>query len=523
MPQNTEIQRLSERYEEYVRDQAQVGEDESEKIHVDEIASKVAAFYEKVRNVIEYRDAHLLRKNAIERTLRRHLFLKDFTEHFAEPLIKELIRAGHLSNDTVPETKIADIQGIIDNLLALLRLEEHGHDKEKNETVDWIVRMFASRIEEELFPAPEVALLSEAMYGVIKENLTLKNIPLSKDDANIQLFVATQRALWRPDANQLKYLLLRIMYPDWGMFPKEELPEVAANLEQTRTAIEKILANPYAPAFFKLCNREKIIFQLIGDLVFEGVDFADEKNLSSALKFRYEKRYFRAKGQMRRLAFLSVASFLISKLLVAFAIEIPLDRYFYHGVSGLSLLVNIAFPPLLMLFIVAGTKLPSTSNFALVESAVDQVLFSEEGRNYVVAAPKKKGPFANFFVYLAYAAVLLAIIYYVAKVLLWLQFSPASIVIFLLFTSMVTATGVKVKNRAREMSMEREKTSVTGFVVDLITVPFMTIGRWTIAGISRFNIVVIAFDFLIELPFQFFVEFLENFRSFIRARKDEIN
>ena len=517
-----EIQCFTEQYADYLREQASTTEDDVEKIHVDEIASKVAAFYEKVRNVIEYRDAHLLRKNAIERTLRRHVFLKDFREDFAEPLIKELIRAGHLGNDTVPETKIADVQRIIDNLLALLRLEKSGHDKEKSETADWIVRMFASRIEEELFPAPEVALLTEMMYGVIKENLTLKNIPLSKDDANIQLYVATQRALWRPDPNQLKYLLLRIMYPDWGTFTDGELPEIAENLEKTRGTIEQILANPYAPLFFRLANREKIIFQLIGDLAENGIAL-DDPDITSSLKFRYDKRYFKAKGQMRRLAFLSVASFLISKLVIALAIEMPLDQYFYHGISFVSLAINILFPPLLMLLIVASTRLPSSHNFALVDAGVRDVLSDEPGKGYVVSAQKKKGWISNIFVYLAYAAVLLAIIYYITKLLLWLHFSPASIVIFLLFTSMVTATGVKVKNRANEMSLEKERSSVLGFVIDLITVPFMTIGRWTIAGISQFNVIVIAFDFLIELPFQFFVEFLENFRSFIRARKDEIN
>jgi hypothetical protein len=51
----------------------------------------------------------------------------------------------------------------------------------------------------------------------------------------------------------------------------------------------------------------------------------------------------------------------------------------------------------------------------------------------------------------------------------------------------------------------------------------MTIGRWTIAGLSKFNVLVVAFDFLIELPFQFFVEFIENFRKFIREKKEEIS
>jgi len=43
-------------------------------IHVDEVASKVASFYEKIRGVIDYRGEHLLRKTAIERKLKRSYF-----------------------------------------------------------------------------------------------------------------------------------------------------------------------------------------------------------------------------------------------------------------------------------------------------------------------------------------------------------------------------------------------------------------------------------------------------------------
>jgi hypothetical protein len=516
-----EIGLFVERYAEYIKEKGAVLPGGAEKIHVDEIASKVAVFYEKVRGVIEYRDVHLLRRSAIERILRRRIFLKDFKEDFAEPLVKELIRGGHLPNDAVPETKIADIRKIINNLLALLKIEESRDTGAKGGISDWFVRMFVSRIEEELFPSPEVAMLSEMMYGVIRKNLTVKNIPLTEDEANLQLFVAVQRALFRPDKSQLQYLLLKITHPNWGTFSEGELEATASNLAMLKNTIDEILKNHYASYFLKLCSKEKIIFQLIGDLVFDNVPL--DEDLESSLKLRYDQRYLKTKKQLRRLAFLSVVSFLISKLLVAFAIEIPLDEAVYHSISILSLIVNIGFPPFLMLLIVSFVKLPSRRNFVLVEDAVKEVVFQNHDRTYVVAAPKKKGWLASGFVYLAYGAVLFAILYYVTKWLWALHFSPASIVIFLLFTSMVTATGVRVKNRAKEMSLEKEAMSMWGFLVDLVTVPFMTIGRWTIAGLSKFNVLVVAFDFLIELPFQFFVELIENFRGFLRERKDEIS
>jgi len=70
-------------------------------IHVDEVASRVAAFYEKIRGIIDWKEEHLLKRRAIERILKRRLFSKLLSEgtisenSIAEPMILELIRGGH--------------------------------------------------------------------------------------------------------------------------------------------------------------------------------------------------------------------------------------------------------------------------------------------------------------------------------------------------------------------------------------------------------------------------------------------
>ena len=43
-------------------------------IHVDEVASKVASFYEKVRGIIDWKEEHLLKRSAIERAMGRRIF-----------------------------------------------------------------------------------------------------------------------------------------------------------------------------------------------------------------------------------------------------------------------------------------------------------------------------------------------------------------------------------------------------------------------------------------------------------------
>jgi len=514
-----EIQDLVSKYSKHREAQERQAPEGEERIHVDEIASKVAGFYEKVRNVIEYHDAHLLRKSAIERILRRRIFLKDFNKNFAEPLIKELIRSGHLANDAVPERKIKDVQGIIDNLLYLLSNMKFGNRAEKEVLTNWFIRMFVPAIEEELFPSPENGMLAEAMYAHIKNRLVVKNLAITDEDIRMQLFLAAWRTLFRPDDDQLQYVLIKLSYPQWGALPESEVREVAASAGSIRAGVKKLIEDPRGPYFLKLCAHEKIVFQVLGDLVFNRVPLDEPIDLT--LRSFYNERRSRAEGQLKRLAFVSVISFLISKMLVAVAIEIPLDQYLYHAVSFFAMSVNVAFPPILMFLIVMNIKLPGDRNAALAENAVKEVIAGESG-SYTLAGPKRRSVAANIVLYAAYGAAFVGILWALVQELTSIGFSPASTIIFLLFTSMVVATGVKVSNRANEMNLQKKKPTFASFLLDLIIVPFMAIGRWTISGLSKFNVLVIAFNFLIELPFQLFIEFLENFRGFITSKKEEI-
>jgi len=82
---------------------------------------------------------------------------------------------------------------------------------------------------------------------------------------------------------------------------------------------------------------------------------------------------------------------------------------------------------------------------------------------------------------------------------------------------------VKVHNRSREISLEERKPKMLGFLLDIFAIPFISIGKWIISGLSRFNIFVVAVDLFVDLPFQIFVEFIEHVRDFVRGRKEALN
>src|SRR3989338_3749235 len=84
-----------------------------DKISVSQTVSFLAFFYEKMRNAVEFREEHLIRRAAIERIIKRRLILNENGRDIAEPLIKELLWARYYENNTLGEEKISQVQTII--------------------------------------------------------------------------------------------------------------------------------------------------------------------------------------------------------------------------------------------------------------------------------------------------------------------------------------------------------------------------------------------------------------------------
>ena len=69
--------------------------------------------------------------------------------------------------------------------------------------------------------------------------------------------------------------------------------------------------------------------------------------------------------------------------------------------------------------------------------------------------------------------------------------------------------------------MEEDKATFLTLLYDLIAVPFAVVGKHVIAGLSRFQFLVMIVNF-IDLPFQFFIDFVENLYSFVRSKRDQM-
>lgn len=501
----------------------------TETIHVDEVALKIARFYEKIRNIIDYREAHLLRKNTILRILQRSLLLYKDNKNIAEFLIKEIIRSGHLPNDTIPETKVSEVNAIISRLAFFLEETRREENSIGRRLGAWLVRISACAIEEVLDPPIKDRVLAETMFRALKDRLLIKGKEIPENDKLTQLFLGIERALLKVDYDQLEYHLLRLMHPSWDNPTEQELKTFGANLVQIKKSINYHIGHPLRMRFFNLAKRYATVFLLLGDLTFQASFFQEDpkkflehkESLDLSIYNAYRKRYEHQRKSLKRLAVLSVVSLFITKVLVAFAIEIPIDIYLAGGYSLANTAVNIAFPPLLLCIILFLIPRPSRENINLVKKEVNAVVFEENRKDYLLAIPKEKKSILQSFIILFYIAVSIAVLYGVARLLLFLEFSPASIGVFIIFTSIVAATGIRVHNRSQELSLEEKKASFFGLLINTVFMPFVTLGQLIITALSKFQFLVVLIN-LIDVPFQMFIIFIENFNQFIRSKREEL-
>jgi len=497
-------------------------------IHVDEVTSKVASFYEKMRGVIDWREEHLLRKTAIERILKRRLFLKKNGQAIAEPLIYELIRGGHFPNDTIAEAKIKEIQKLIDKYVFIIeKAPSPPRERMKIQLYDWILGIAACEVEEILSPSFKETALMDYMLEQMKEKVEAKNE--SEDEKNTQLYIATQKALFKLDAPIISYNLFKKWHPDWANLSQEKLAEITKNIYVIWEKIEKALKHPLVERFYNVAEKYDTPYLILGDVIAQDPQKAKEnlanpETLENKIKEVYGQRLRKVKARMKRAAIYSTLSTFLTKILVAFAIEVPFDKYVTQEFNYSTLGLNVLIPSFLMFFLVLSIRPPSKRNAQLVIMEVMKIVYQREKKDVYIIKPKpRRGFLLNSIIILLYLLSFVVSFGLIAWGLKELNFSLLSIIIFLMFISLISFAGVKIRQRAKELVVEQEKETFLLTFLDLFSLPIIQVGRWLSNQWAKYNALAVLFNSLLDMPFQVFVEFLEQWRLFLKEKREEIH
>ena len=507
-------------------------------IHVDEVASKVAAFYEKLRGIIDWKEEHLMRRAAIIRKLKRHFVnweLTNFKNEIAEPLVLELIRGGHFPNDKIEETKIVEVQKIINKYIFVFKNSVTAKKrKRKLQFYNWLLEIAACEIEETFCPLRKERALIDYMFELMKERIVLSEgaITIKKmkdEEKNIQIYIAVQQALFKLDKPIISYNLLKYKFPQWKNGPTREwLLEITKNIYIIWDDIKKDLSHPLGKKFYTICEKYDTPYLLLGDVLTEENPFEISKKISepeeleTLIKKAYKKRLSTLKSRLSRAAFYSTLSILLTNAFSLVILEIPLAKLITGRFMPITILVDILGPTFLMFLFVATIKLPSKNNLNLVIMETMKIVYGKVD-TYEIKILKERGVITRFIIGLIYlfgACISLGIIFGIFELA---KFPPTSVIINIIFVALITFAGLAIKKRGKELTIEEKPGGFLGFLSDILLLPMAGSGRWLSNKWKKYNAIAAFFSALIDMPFWVFVEFLEQWRNFLKEKKEEIH
>lgn len=484
-----------------------------ERAAVNELTSKAGRFYERIRYLFDYKDEHTIRRSAVERQLKRHIVVGR-REGIGPELIQELISGGYLPNRTVSEETGIDVQNIIERYL-LLDVHNSGRIRKH------LISLAATEIDQYLKPQYIAEHTLQSFYETVRPHISHEGwiVPHMLD---IQTYIACRRSLLEEDEEMLLYALWLKHVPGWhDMQPSQVADQIPGIFRE----IEDELTHSVGWLLVPRLKNYKIYFLLLKKVLERyGTEaeqfFNDESRLNPVvtdiLKKEYEKQYTIARKSGVR----AIIYILFTKIIVALALEFPAELYFYSEVNYLALGSNVLIHPLLLFLMTRGLPKLHDEEIAKALRGVQRILQGEELET-IYTRSRRRGLIFDIVLLILYAGLFALSFGILVSLLSSFGFNAVSIILFLLFLTLVSYFGFRIRHNAQKWLV-----SGTGGTLKLLfrilTLPIVRAGRWLSRTFSTINVFVFLMDFIIETPFKLVLGLFDAFVSFLREKEEEI-
>ncbi len=502
---------------------------DSPRIKVHEVISKVAYVYEKLRNAMEFKEENLLRRNAIERIVKRRVFVENRGPQFAKFLIHELIRGGYVPNNQLPETKIGEVQAVLDKYFALFGLLQLNRlTKEGLDMYRWLFGVASCEIEDVLVSSEKNDALVEFMYHSVGPYVPFEDEGISEAEGKVQLYLAIHRVLIRSDQPILRYHLFGLQNPTWFQ-PNPNIGETAARMPQIYRQIEATITHPLQERLFRLMKKVVVMFTVLHRIIEQnpnnaGAILSDDSKLAEKVRETCNAIYQSTRAKLTRISVRAIIYIFLTKMLLGLVIELPYDLLFAGSVVALPLVINIVFHPFLMFLVALTIRVPGEKNTEKIIQGIREILRPDTERQIFAKfrKPRLRSRFTTGVFTFLYAITFIVTFGALIALLASLKFSLVSMFVFLFFLTVVSFFGLKIRQNVKELEILDRRDNVVTILVDFFSVPILRVGRWLSTKTPKINILIFFLDFIIEAPFKLFIEVVEGWLSFQREKKEEI-
>lgn len=499
-----------------------------ELLEVSSPASSAATVYEKIRNTFDYQEDHLLRRNAILRIMKRYAGAeKDLSDH-ASDLLRELVWAKYLPNKTIPLTFSKVIEGAIKKYETLLQASAEYPPKEREDLYRWIFDVLATDLDQLLVPITHEEALASFMYDALKKRIDWDPaLTLSDEEKDLRLYTAVHRVLLKSNVGILRYRVLTLYYPDWQQASPERIQEIVQQLPHIVRTIEADIAHPLSDRITRLMRRKAGLFRILANVLQhakpEAALFSDPAALDKAVTKALQERVEDFQVRLRRTVVRSVAFLFLTKMLLALLIELPYDLFLHNGdVPLYPLFVNIFFHPLLLAVIGLSVSRPGETNVKDYVAATRALALGvDHPLLHTRIKARKRTSWTTIFG-IMYAILFIAVYSAIGYTLHTLGFHGLSIGLFLFFLSLVTFFGIRIRMSVRDIILSDARSGFFGSIFDVLSLPIVQAGSWLSTRVSKINVFIYFFDFIVEAPLKVAIEFIEGWLAFVREKKEEI-
>ena len=503
-------------------------------IEVDEIVSYAAKYYEKLRNAVDYKEEHLIRRGAIERILKRRLTIDSTLNKLGKALIVELIQAGYLPNNTLPESISIRIQLILDKIIFLKKnsQREQTNNVKKILIDSRLLNIVSTEIESLLYPnfLEEKTVLS--LYSLIRDRVDVKDSKYTTEDVDVQVFLACWRAIFKKDESTLFYKLWLMYYPEWTQIninktnSLEYISEIAENFKKTKPFIEKQLHSDLQKTIAIKLRDDAIFYSFIFDIIQKypkdaSTFFADPTTVAEEITSTASKKYKTERAKINRSSIQAIIYIFVTKFILAIIIELPYDLLVEGSIQYLSLVINIVFHPLLLFFVTRNIFIDEKENTRKIIEGVQNIVYKEGHKKISILSQNKKNilTYTSLFLYLGFFIISFSSILFILEKL---HFNLAGIVMFLFFLTLISYFALRIRYNAKKWVIRTNNQSIISFICDILTLPIVTLGQWLSIKFSSINVFVFILDFIIEAPFKILLDIFDSFTTFIKEKKSQI-
>jgi hypothetical protein len=510
------------------RSKKPVGTSGGERISISRTVSAIAVLYEKVRVAIEFREEHLLRRAAIERILKRRLILNENGRNIAEYLLKEILWAKYAPEDSIPMHMVDEVQASVDKYIYLRNEIAKGKPIEtKAKFHEWLISIAAAEIEQKLAKDSIREAFINFIFKYFEPKVFLQNE--NEETTNVETYIAVHKSFAKSDADFIRYELLKLSIPDiirkrW----KDTTPHIK-EIEDMLTGIDRYLHHRILDKLTRSLKKEMAAFLVLRDLYEQERDnfstvLSDEKLFVSKVNTICTKRYEEIRKKLTRAGWRSIIYIFLTKVLFAFLLEYPFERYVLNDFRVESLAINMIFPPLLMFFALIGVKPPGPDNTKRIINRLIEIVTTDGMKDQQITIAFKtpgRRPIMTFVFTTVYLLTFFLVFGGIIALLTLLNFSIASQAVFIFFVSLVIFFAYRVRQTGKDYTIA-EKESYTAPIMTFFLLPILNVGKWLSGEIARFNFLVALFDFVIEAPFKAIFEIFEEWFTFLRKKREEI-